>query len=159
MGVTGSGKTTIGRLLATRLAVPYAEADSFHSPANIAKMAAGTPLTDDDRGPWLAALADWIVATGRIHGGVVSCSALKRRYRDRLRAADPDLWFVHLVADRELITRRVAGRSGHFMPVALVDSQFAALEPLTPDERGVEVDAGQPPERIVADAIAGIRAG
>jgi gluconokinase len=149
MGVSGSGKTTVGELLARRLGVPYAEADSFHPAANIAKMSAGHPLDDTDREPWLAAIAAWIAARQGA-GGVVSCSALKRRYREVLRAADPEgVWFLHLDVSRDTILARVAGRSGHFMPVSLVDSQFDALEPLGPDEPGMVVDAGLPPEQIV----------
>jgi gluconokinase len=159
MGVTGSGKTTIGQALAARLGVPYAEADSFHPPANVAKMAAGQALADEDRYPWLAAIADWMRAQDRAgEGGVVSCSALRFRYRDLLREACPGLWFLHLAADRELIARRVSGRTGHFMPASLVDSQFEALEPLLPHEAGMVVDASIAPEdivRTVADRLGG----
>ncbi|MCW2506334.1 MAG: gluconokinase [Actinomycetia bacterium] len=153
MGVSGSGKTTIGEALARRLGVPYAEADAFHPAANIAKMSAGHPLDDADREPWLAAIAAWIAERGGA-GGVVSCSALKRRYRDVLRAADPEaVKFLHLDVSKETILARVAGRSGHFMPVSLVDSQFEALEPLGPDEPGIVVDAGLPPEKVAEIAI------
>ncbi|OXS33207.1 gluconokinase [Streptomyces sp. XY006] len=146
MGVAGTGKTTIGPLLAARLGVPYAEGDDFHPPANITKMTAGTPLTDEDRGPWLDAIGDW--AQGRAGlGGVVSCSALKRAYRDRLRSAAPGVVFVHLTGDRALIEDRMSHRQGHFMPTALLDSQFATLQPLQADEAGVAVDvAGSPAE-------------
>ncbi|MGQ0779285.1 MAG: gluconokinase [Pseudonocardiales bacterium] len=155
MGVTGCGKTRIGQLLAERLGVAYAEADSFHPPANVTKMAAGQALDDDDRYPWLAAIADWISTRGCAgQGGVVSCSALKYRYRDVLRQAYAGVWFLHLDADRDLITRRVAGRSDHFMPVSLVDSQFQALEPLRPDEAGTVIDASASPADIVATAVA-----
>lgn len=155
MGVTGCGKTTVGRLLAERLGVAYAEADAFHPPANIAKMASGQALDDQDRAPWLAAIAGWISARGHAgQGGVVSCSALKYRYRDVLRQAAAGVWFLHLDADRDLITRRVAGRRGHFMPVSLVDSQFQALEPLRPEEAGAVVVAHAPAEDIVAAAMA-----
>ena len=153
MGGTGSGKTTIGRLLAARLGVPYAEADAFHPPANVAKMAAGHPLDDTDREPWLAAIADWIKANAET-GGVVSCSALKIRYRQLLQAADPAVWFLHLEIDRETVTRRVAARTGHFMPASLVESQFQALEPLGPDERGMAVDATAPPATIADTVVA-----
>ena len=154
MGVTGSGKTTVGHLLAERLGVAYAEADSFHSPANVAKMASGQALDDDDRYPWLVAIADWIRARKRAgQGGVVSCSALKFRYRDVLREAEVEAWFLHLDADRSLITSRVAGRYGHFMPVSLVESQFQALEPLRPDEAGAVLDASASPEEIVRIAL------
>lgn len=155
MGVAGCGKSTIGRLLAERLGVSYAEADDFHPPANIAKMAAGQPLDDDDRRPWLTAIAGWIRDRGRAgEGGVVSCSALKRRYRDVLCEAGAPVWFLHLTVERELVGERVAARSDHFMPVSLVDSQFQALEPLQPDEPGVAVDASATPEEIVREAVA-----
>ncbi|MFF3502768.1 gluconokinase [Streptomyces sp. NPDC003247] len=152
MGVAGTGKTTIGPLLAARLGVPYAEGDDFHPQANIAKMSAGTPLDDDDRWPWLDAIGTW--AHGRAGlGGVVSCSALKRSYRDRLRAVAPDLVFVHLAGDRALIEDRMAQRQGHFMPTALLDSQFATLQPLQEDEAGVVVDVTGSPEEISRRAM------
>lgn len=158
MGVAGSGKTTIGQLLAERLGVPYAEADSFHPPANVAKMASGQALDDDDRYPWLAAIAEWIKAHGCDgEGGVVSCSALTYRYRDLLRQAYAEVWFLHLDADRDLIIRRVSGRSDHFMPASLVDSQFQALEPLRPDEAGTVVNASASPDDIVRTAVARLR--
>jgi gluconokinase len=152
MGVAGTGKTTIGPLLAQRLGVPYAEGDDFHPEANIAKMTAGTPLTDEDRGPWLDAIGAW--AHGRAGlGGVVSSSALKRAYRDRLRAAAPGVVFVHLTGDRELIEDRMAHRQGHFMPTALLDSQFATLQPLQADETGVAVNVTGSPEEITDRAM------
>ncbi|MFD9909278.1 gluconokinase [Streptomyces sp. NPDC059063] len=155
MGVAGTGKTTVGALLAERLGVPYAEGDGFHPEANIAKMSAGTPLTDDDRWPWLDAIGRW--AHGRAGlGGVVSCSALKRSYRDRLLAAAPGLLFVHLTGDRELIEDRMAHRTGHFMPTALLDSQFRTLQPLGPDEPGVAVDVSGSPEEITERAAAAL---
>ncbi|WP_055492689.1 gluconokinase [Streptomyces sp. TP-A0356] len=156
MGVAGTGKTTIGPLLAARLGVPYAEGDDFHPPANIAKMSAGTPLTDEDRWPWLDAIGAW--ANGRAGlGGVVSSSALKRAYRDRLRAVAPDVVFVHLTGDRTLIEDRMTHRQGHFMPTALLDSQFATLQPLEPDEAGVAVDVSGSPEEITARAMDALR--
>ncbi|MEU6552475.1 gluconokinase [Streptomyces sp. NPDC046915] len=152
MGVAGTGKTTIGPLLAARLGVPYAEGDDFHPEANIAKMAAGTPLEDADRWPWLDAIGAW--AHGRAGlGGVVSCSALKRSYRDRLRAAAPGIVFVHLAGDRSLIEDRMTHRQGHFMPTALLDSQFATLEPLQADEAGVVVEVSGSPEAISERAV------
>ncbi|MET7483612.1 gluconokinase [Streptomyces sp. NPDC005538] len=155
MGVAGTGKTTIGPLLAARLGVPYAEGDDFHPQANIAKMSAGHPLTDDDRWPWLDAIGSW--AHGRAGlGGVVSSSALKRSYRDRLRAAAPGVVFVHLTGDRSLIEDRMAHRHGHFMPTALLDSQFATLQPLEADEAGVAVDITGSPEQIAERATAAL---
>ncbi|MFC5959758.1 gluconokinase [Streptomyces pratens] len=155
MGVAGTGKTTIGPLLAARYGVPYAEGDDFHPPANIAKMSAGTPLDDEDRWPWLDAIGEW--AHGRAGlGGVVSSSALKRSYRDRLRAAAPDVVFVHLTGDRALIEDRMSHREGHFMPTALLDSQFATLQPLEPDEAGVAVEVSGSPEEITEQAVAAL---
>ncbi|WP_330176597.1 gluconokinase [Streptomyces sp. NBC_01498] len=156
MGVAGTGKTTVGPLLAAALGVPYAEGDDFHPPANIAKMSAGTPLDDADRWPWLDAIGRW--AHGRAGlGGVVSCSALKRGYRDRLRAAAPGAVFLHLTGERALIERRMAGRTGHFMPPALLDSQFATLRGLEDDEAGVAVDVAGTPEEITARSAAALR--
>lgn len=160
MGVAGTGKTTVGELLAAELGVPYAEADSFHPEANVAKMSAGTPLDDADRAPWLDAIGAWARdrrADGQ--GGVVSCSALKRRYRDRLRAAanSPGLYFLHLTGSRELVAERMAGRRGHFMPTALLDSQFADLEPLEPDERGVAVPIDADALTVTERAVTALR--
>ncbi|MEU9958228.1 gluconokinase [Streptomyces sp. NPDC050982] len=156
MGVAGTGKTTIGPLLAQRLGVPYAEGDDFHPEANIAKMTAGTPLTDEDRRPWLDAIGAW--AHGRAGlGGVVSSSALKRSYRDRIGSAAPGVVFVHLTGDRKLIEDRMAHRQGHFMPTALLDSQFATLQPLQADETGVAVDVSGTPEEITDRAVTALR--
>ncbi|MEU2263445.1 gluconokinase [Streptomyces sp. NPDC019645] len=156
MGVAGTGKTTIGPLIAEALGVPYAEGDDFHPADNIAKMSAGIPLDDADREPWLDAIGRW--AHGRAGlGGVVSCSALKRIYRDRLRAAAPDVEFLHLTGDRALIERRMAERRGHFMPTALLDSQFATLQPLQEDEAGVAVDVSGSPQEITERAVAALR--
>lgn len=152
MGVAGTGKTTIGPLLAARLGVPYAEGDDFHPQANIAKMSAGVPLDDDDRWPWLDAIGTWAHERAGL-GGVVSCSALKRSYRDRLRAEAPGVVFVHLSGDRPLIEDRMAHRQGHFMPTALLDSQFATLQPLQADEAGVAVDVAGSPEEITRRAV------
>ncbi|BCJ45635.1 gluconokinase [Actinoplanes ianthinogenes] len=149
MGVAGCGKSTVGKALADRLGVPYKEADAFHPAANVAKMHGGVPLTDEDRAPWLAAIAASLGA-GDV---VVSCSALKRAYRNVLRGGNPDVFFVHLVLSPETATARVSGRAGHFMPSTLVASQFAILEPLEPDESGVAVDATLPVDKIVEKAI------
>ena len=146
MGVSGSGKSTVGAALARRLGVPFADADTFHPPANITKMAAGTPLTDDDRHPWLDAVGQWLA----VHDdGVMSCSALKRRYRDQLRSHCPRIEFLHLTGSPELIARRQTGRPAHFMPSSLLESQFATLEPLGPNESGMSLDVGQSVEVVV----------
>jgi gluconokinase len=147
MGVSGSGKSTVGAALAQRLGVPFADADAFHPPANIAKMAAGKPLTDDDRYPWLDAVGQWLA--DHKDGGVMSCSALKRTYRDRLRSRCPQIEFLHLTGSPELIARRQAGRPGHFMPPALLKSQFDTLEPLAPDEHGIALDVESGVDGIV----------
>ena len=148
MGVSGSGKSTVGAALAQRLRVPFADADDFHPPANIAKMSAGQPLDDEDRLPWLDAIGAWL-DEHRERGGVISCSALKRAYRDRLRQHAPDVELLHLHGEREVIARRQASRPGHFMPASLLDSQFRTLEPLAADERGVVLDVDQSVDAIV----------
>jgi gluconokinase len=147
MGVSGSGKSTVGAALSQRLRVPFADADDFHPPANIAKMTAGHPLDDDDRRPWLEAIGQWLAA--HPDGGVMSCSALKHRYRDQLRRHCPDVEFLHLSGTPEVIGRRQASRPGHFMPATLLASQFATLEPLTPDERGLAIDVDQNIDAII----------
>jgi gluconokinase len=152
MGVTGSGKTTVGKVLAERLGVPFADADDFHSAANVAKMRAGTPLDDDDRLPWLRSIGEWL-AEHHDTGAVVTCSALKRIYRDMLRHATRDVTFLHLDGDKETARQRVGGRAGHFMPESLVDSQYAALEPLQGDERGIVVDFARTVEDIVDEVV------
>ncbi len=129
MGVSGSGKTTVASLLAGRLGWEFEDGDDFHPAANVEKMQSGSPLTDEDRWPWLAAIAAWIDkvrAEGR--HGVVTCSGLKRAYRDVLVGGRPDVRLVYLKGDRELIGRRMAARHGHFMPTSLLDSQFRTLE-------------------------------
>ncbi|MFI8292633.1 gluconokinase [Streptomyces sp. ms191] len=156
MGVAGTGKTTIGPLVAEALGIPYAEGDDFHPAANVAKMSAGVPLDDTDRGPWLDAIGAWAHDRAGL-GGVVSSSALKRIYRDRLRAAAPGVVFLHLTGDRALIERRMGARTGHFMPTALLDSQFATLQPLQDDEAGVSVDVSGSPAEITARAVAALR--
>jgi len=155
MGVSGSGKTTVGALLAGRLGWPYAEADAFHPEANVAKMAAGHPLNDDDRAPWLAAIAAWIdERLARHETGVVSCSALKRKYRDVLRR--PDVRFVYLEGSPALIAQRMAARHGHFFKTAMLASQFADLEPPAPDEAVITVPIGEPPDQIVEAIVRAI---
>ncbi|WP_375484627.1 gluconokinase [uncultured Mycobacterium sp.] len=153
MGVTGSGKSTVGAALAQRLGVPFADADAFHPRVNIAKMAAGEPLNDEDRFPWLETVGEWLAA--HRDGGVMSCSALKRTYRDQLRRHCPGIEFLHLSGSTELIGHRQAARTGHFMPAALLKSQFDTLEPLEPDERGVVVDVDQRVDAIVETFLEG----
>jgi gluconokinase len=152
MGVSGSGKSTVGSALAQRLRVPFVDADTLHPPANIAKMSAGEPLGDDDRYPWLERVGEWLAAHRA--GGVVSCSALKREYRDQLRAHCSKVEFLHLSGSPEVIGNRLAARPGHFMPAALLRSQFDALEPLGADEAGVIVDTDQDLDAIVAAFLA-----
>jgi gluconokinase len=153
MGVSGSGKSTVGAALAQRLRVPFADADDFHPPANIAKMSAGHPLDDDDRYPWLESIGQWL-AQHCGDGGVMSCSALKRKYRDQLRGHCSGVEFLHLSGTPEVIKRRQASRPGHFMPASLVASQFATLEPLEPDEHGVVIDVDQNIDSIIDNYVA-----
>jgi gluconokinase len=149
MGVSGSGKTTIGAMLAGRLGWSYAEADDFHPPENVEKMHQGIPLTDEDRRPWLGAIAAWMrEQTGP---AVVTCSALKRGYRDLLREGRPDLRLVYLDGAKDLIAGRLAARQGHFFPKQLLDSQFADLEPPEDDEHPLVVSIDQPIEQIVEE--------
>ncbi|MEU5770058.1 gluconokinase [Streptomyces asoensis] len=153
-GVSASGKSTVGAWLARELGVPFQEGDDLHPAANRAKMASGHPLDGADRRPWLDALGRWIrTAAEDGRGGVLTCSALKRAYRDRLRETGADVWFVHLALDPELAATRIARRTGHFMPPALLGSQYADLDPLEPDEPGVTVDASGDPARVEADAL------
>lgn len=145
MGVSGTGKSTIGLALAETLGLPFVEGDDLHPEANIAKMAVGIPLTDADRAPWLDRVA------AELHRPVVvTCSALKRAYRDRLRAAAADLVFVYLHGAPELLAVRMAHRAGHFMPASLLESQLATLEEPTSDENAIPVDVALPPDEIVA---------
>ncbi|QBE67286.1 gluconokinase [Pseudoduganella lutea] len=150
MGVAGCGKSSVGAALAERLGVRYVEGDRYHSPENVAKMSAGVPLTDGDRLHWLASLQGEIRdAMARGEGIVVACSALKRRYRDLLREGVPGLRFAHLAGTRELIEARMSARVGHYMPLSLLDSQFAALEPLQPDEAGIVLDIAEGVTQLV----------
>jgi gluconokinase len=152
MGVSGCGKSTLGALLAERLGLPFADADAFHPPANIAKMSAGIPLTDADRWPWLDALGAWLAA--QPGGGVIACSALKRAYRDRLRVHVPALRIVHPAGALPLIAARQAARTGHFMPPTLMASQFATLEACAPDEAALVLDVSDAPELLAGRAAA-----
>ncbi|MXG91933.1 gluconokinase [Nocardioides flavescens] len=151
MGVSGSGKSTVGAALAGRMRVPFEDADDLHPQANIDKMSRGEPLDDSDRFPWLEKIGEWLVA--HADGGVIACSALKRRYRDQLRHHCSEVVFLHLEGGRDLIERRQASRPGHFMPSSLLTSQFSTLEPLAPDERGVVVDVGSSVDQIVEEYV------
>lgn len=155
MGISGSGKSTVAHGLVQATGYAFAEADEFHPQANVDKMAAGHALTDEDRWPWLAALADWMsrqAAQGT--STVMACSALRRSYRDVLRRGAPDTVFVHVDGSAEVIRDRMNHRDGHFMPASLLNSQIATLEPLEPDERGVVLDVSKPPQELVDDALA-----
>ncbi|MFZ4878111.1 gluconokinase [Janthinobacterium sp. Mn2066] len=153
MGVSGCGKSFIGSLLASRLKVDYVEGDELHPPENVAKMAAGVPLTDADRAGWLAALRDRIArARAQGIGLVVSCSALKRAYRDLLREGDPGLRFAHLDGPREILLQRMQERQ-HFMPASLLDSQLQTLQPLQADEAGLVLDFRQAPDELVKQLL------
>jgi gluconokinase len=155
MGVSGSGKSTIGALLAHALDVPFTDADGLHPQANILKMAGGIPLTDEDRWPWLALVGQALADAGAEGTGlVVACSALRRVYRDAIVAAAPNVRFVHLAGSLEVLSNRIEGRSEHFMPPALLRSQLATLEVLHDDEPGFAVDIAQPVPDIVAEAVA-----
>jgi gluconokinase len=169
MGVSAAGKTSVGRALASRLGVPFRDADDLHPPANIAKMAAGTPLTDDDRWPWLDRVGQALAAAGTstpsssvatgdgtATGIVMACSALKRAYRDALRAHSAECVFVHLTAPRAVLESRIGSRSDHFMPSTLLDSQLDTLEPLVPGEAGVTIDVSPSVAEIVDEAVAAL---
>jgi gluconokinase len=152
MGVSGSGKTTVATGIAARLGWVFAEGDAFHPATNVEKMRAGRPLTDQDRRPWLAALATWIGdREAAEENAVVTCSALKRSYRDLLTDGHPSVRFVHVTASTETIRKRLEQRRGHYMPESLLDSQVATLEPLAPDEPGITLPGdGEPSEVIEA---------
>jgi len=156
MGVSGSGKSTIGALVADAMDIPFLDGDSLHPMSNISKMAAGTPLTDEDRWPWLEIVGDELAGTTAA-GIVIACSALKRSYRDVIRAKAPDTIFLHLDGSLEVLSSRLEGRSGHFMPPALLQSQLSALEPLGADERAVVIDIAQGITEILEQAVSGIR--
>ncbi len=157
MGVSGSGKSSVGEMMGKRLGLPFRDADEFHPKANIEKMSAGIPLTDEDRWPWLDAIG---AALRDAHGGlVVACSALRRVYRDRLtKAAGKPVIFVWLDGSKELIGARMEHRKHHFMPTSLLDSQFATLEEPQPDELAVRVSIEPPVKKVVDAAIAALPA-
>jgi gluconokinase len=158
MGVSGCGKSTVGALIAAGLGLEFLEGDLLHPPANVERMAAGVALTDADRAGWLQAIAERIAtAAAQGLGLVVSCSALKRAYRDTLRAGAPALAFVHVHGTQELISQRLASRTGHYMPPSLLASQFAALEVPTADEAVLALDAALPCDTLAARALAWLR--
>jgi carbohydrate kinase (thermoresistant glucokinase family) len=152
MGVSGSGKSTIGALLAERLGVPFLDADDLHPITNVDKMTAGQPLTDEDRWPWLERVGEAIAAASGT-GIVVACSALKRSYRDAIRAKAPATEFIYLDGSRELLASRLGSREGHFMPATLLDSQLEALERLGEGERGIVIGVDSTPENIVGTLV------
>jgi gluconokinase len=159
MGVSGSGKSTVADGLVKRLGWKFAEGDDFHPTANVEKMRAGHPLDDDDRWPWLRRLADWIGEHERAgESVVVTCSALKRTYRDLLCEGHPSVWFAHVTADAALIRERMERRSGHYMPVSLLDSQLALLEPLGDDEPGASISGAGTPEVVVEHLLTALGA-
>ena len=154
MGVAGCGKSSVGAALGAALGLPYRDGDDLHPPENVAKMAAGVPLTDADRAPWLADVGAALATDAPL---IIGCSALKRRYRDQIRAAAGGaVTFVHLAGARAVIEARMAARQHHFMPVSLLDSQFAALEPPQHDETSLTVDINQPLDRVVGQILAGL---
>jgi gluconokinase len=157
MGVAGSGKTTVGRALARRLGWSFKEGDALHPPENVAKMRAGHPLDDRDRAPWLAAVAARIDAwRERGEAGVITCSALKRQYREIVIGNRQDVRLVYLCGSRSLLAERLADRRGHFMPPSLLDSQLATLEPPAPEENAIKVSVDAPVADIVARIVAAL---
>ena len=159
MGVSGCGKSTVGRALAEALGLRFIEGDEWHPPRNVALMAAGTPLTDDDRRDWLQALAGQLAsAAAQGQGLVLSCSALKRSYREQLRSSAPGLRFVHLHGSPDLLAARMATRPGHYMPPSLLPSQLDTLEPPAADEQPISLDIALPPEALVAAALVQLEA-
>lgn len=160
MGVSGTGKSTLARALADRLGWVFREGDDLHGAANVRKMAAGQPLTDADRLPWLQAVRGWIVATHEAEKpGIITCSALKRCYRNLLRKGGADLAFIALEGEGRLLQTRLAGRRGHFMPGTLLASQLADYQPLAADEKGLVVPIALPTEQQVGLVVAGLDEG
>ena len=159
MGVSGSGKTSAARELTRQLGWTYIEGDDLHPPANVAKMAAGTPLDDEDRWPWLREIAQ-VIGEHEAAGTsvIVTCSALKRVYRDLLRDGHPSVWFAHVDVDREVLAERLRQRQGHYMPPSLLDSQLATLERLADDEPGAVIDGNAPLVETVAEVLTDLRA-
>lgn len=158
MGVSGSGKTTIAQALVAESGWIFAEGDDFHPTANVEKMSNGHPLDDDDRWPWLRAIADWIGEHEK--GGtstVITCSALKRSYRDLLRRDHGSVWFVHLTLSEEVLADRLQRRKGHYMPASLLTSQLATLQPLEPDEPGITVAGDATPPEVARDVLDALR--
>ena len=159
MGVSGSGKTTIAQRVAAELGWPYQEGDALHPAANVAKMAAGHPLTDEDRAPWLAIIAHWVQDRLRAgENGLITCSALKRIYREQIGNGKPGVQIVYLHGDRATLDAHVHGRHHEFMPPALLDSQLATLEEPAPDEHVIQVDVGGTVEHTVAEVVRQLRA-
>ena len=150
MGVSGCGKSTVGGLLGSRTGIPFIEGDTLHPARNVALMAAGTPLTDEDRAGWLDDIASRFGALEADAGLIISCSALKRIYRERLRAACPDLRFIHLHGDKALLEQRLQYRTGHYMPPSLLTSQFQTLEPPGSVEPAITLDIAMPTDQLVA---------
>jgi gluconokinase len=159
MGVSGSGKTSVAAELTRQLGWEYIEGDDLHPAANVEKMASGHPLDDEDRWPWLRRIAE-VIGEHEAAGTsvVITCSALKRAYRDLLRDGHPSVWFAHVHASREVLADRVARRQGHYMPPSLLDSQLATLEPLGADEPGQVIDGDGPLQQTVAELLADLRA-
>ena len=158
MGVSGSGKSTIGALIAGALGIPFVDGDALHPQSNIEKMAGGQALTDDDRWPWLAVVGETLAKAGETGTGmVIACSALRRAYRQTILDSAPHARFVHLDGTREVLSSRMEGRSGHFMPASLLDSQFATLERLAEDEPGHVIDIDQTVAAIVSETVDAIR--
>ncbi|KAF9952320.1 hypothetical protein BGZ72_006372 [Mortierella alpina] len=159
MGVSGVGKTSVAQALVSETHWIFQEGDELHPAANVAKMAAGHPLDDDDRWPWLRRVSEWIGTQESAGcGAVITCSALKRVYRDLIRDGHPSVRFVHLVASEDVLTDRVTHRQGHYMPPSLLHSQLDVLEPLEPDELGVKVETVGEPRVVAARALDALRA-